>query len=395
MLANSICITDLTSAEIGELVTSLGESSYRARQLQCWIYQGLALSFDEMTDLPKSFRQRLARKTRLNSLTPAHEVTGRDGTVKTLFILADSKTIESTLMSYVTKGRTRYTVCLSTQVGCPIGCPFCATGQQGFERNLTPGEIIDQVLYFARRLRDRSNETQSISAKSANPISNLVFMGMGEPMANYDSLWQVIEMLNSPQGFGVGARNMTISTAGLVPQIKRFSQERLQVGLAVSLHASENALRSKLVPINKKYPLEQLIPACQEYCERTARRLSFEYVLFQGINDSVHHAHSVARLLTKLNCHVNLIPANSTADKSFRPPTRDTMLAFQRELKQLHIACTLRQRRGLDIDAGCGQLRSHFVTPYQYHLSSEPLTDRSLQDTANQSTLTSEAKGES
>lgn len=380
MVANSIVITDLTSAELGELVASLGESSYRAKQLQFWIYQGLALSFDEMTDLPKPFRQRLAQKTRLHSLTPAYEVTGRDGTVKTLLTLADGKTIESTLMSYaITKGRARYTICLSTQVGCPIGCPFCATGQQGFERNLTPGEIVDQVLYFARRLRDRSDETQSNSNEPASSINNLVFMGMGEPLANYDALWQAIEMLNSPRGFGIGARNMTISTSGLVPQIVRLSQERLQVGLAISLHASENALRSKLVPINKKNPLEQLIPACQEYYERTARRLSFEYVLFQGINDSLPHARSLARLLTGLNCHVNLIPANHTADPRFKPPTRDTILAFQRELKQLHIACTLRHRRGLDIDAGCGQLRSRLVTPYQYQLSSEPTLDRSLQ----------------
>ncbi len=369
MLANSICITDLSSAEIGELVTSLGESSYRARQLQYWIYQGLALSFDEMTDLPKSFRQRLARKTRLHSLTPAHEVTGRDGTVKTLFILADGKTIESTLMSYVTKGRTRYTVCLSTQVGCPIGCPFCATGQQGFERNLTPGEIIDQVLYFARRLRDQSNETQSISANSANPITNLVFMGMGEPLANYDALWQAIEMLNSPQGFGLGARSMVISTSGLVPGIKRLSQEKLQVGLAVSLHASENALRSRLVPVNKKYPLEELIPVCREYVASTGRRISFEYALFTGVNDSLQQARSLAHLLGGLNCHVNLIAANRTTNPEFRSPVRATVLAFERELKRLRIACTLRQGKGLDIDAGCGQLRSRFLSESKSRVS--------------------------
>ncbi len=361
MVTNSICITDLTSAEIGELVASLGESSYRARQLQCWIYQGLVFSFDEMTDFPKPFRQRLALKIRLHSLTPAHELMGHDGTIKTLFTLADGKTIESTLMSYITKGRTRYTACLSTQVGCPIGCPFCATGQQGLERNLTPGEIIDQVLYFARLLRDQGGEGKNKREQPASHITNLVFMGMGEPLANYDALWQAIEMLNSPQGFGVGARNMTISTAGLVPQIRLLSQEKLQVGLAVSLHAGENSLRDKLVPINRKYSLEELIPACREYLKETGRRLSFEYILFAGINDSLLHARSLAGLLTKMNCHVNLIPANSTANKNFMSPAQDTILAFQRELKRLHIACTLRQRRGLDIDAGCGQLRSRFM----------------------------------
>ena len=361
MAITPVCITDLTAEQFGELVGSLGEPSYRAKQIEHWVYQRLALSFDEMTDLPQAFRQRLAQEARLHSLTPVHEVTGRDGTVKTLFALADGRTIESALMSYpVAGGRPRYTVCLSTQVGCAIGCPFCATGQQGFERNLTPGEMIDQVLYFARRLLGQSDMEKSHPSQPVSPITNLVFMGMGEPLANYDSLWQSVEMLNSPHGFRLGARNMVISTAGLVPQIKRLSQEKLQVGLAVSLHASENALRDRLVPINRKYPLEQLIPACQEYFEMTGRRLSFEHVLFDGINDSVTQARSLARLLKGLNCHVNLIPANKTADQIYRSPPEITVLAFERELKRLSIACTLRQPRGLDIDAGCGQLRSRF-----------------------------------
>ena len=361
MAITPVCITDLTAEQLGELVGSLGEPGYRAKQIEHWVYQRLAFSFDEMTDLPQAFRQRLAQETRLHSLTPVHEVTGRDGTVKTLFALADGRTIESALISYPgARGRPRYTVCLSTQVGCAIGCPFCATGQQGFERNLTPGEMIDQVLYFARRLLGQSNIEKSNPSQPVSPITNLVFMGMGEPLANYDSLWQSVEMLNSPHGFRLGARNMVISTAGLVPQIKRLSQEKLQVGLAVSLHASENALRDRLVPINRKYPLEQLIPACQEYFKMTGRRLSFEHVLFDGINDSVTQARSLARLLKDLNCHVNLIPANKTADQTYRSPPEITVLAFEQELKRLTIACTLRQPKGLDIDAGCGQLRSRF-----------------------------------
>ena len=363
MAATPICITDLTSSQIQELVTTLGEPNYRAKQLQRWVYQGLAGSFDEMADLPKSFRQRLAQQTRLHSLTPTHEVTGQDGTLKILFSLADKKTIESTLMPYPNpEGRPRYTVCLSTQVGCPIGCPFCATGQQGFERNLTPGEIIDQVLYFAHRLREQDKEVKNNPVAVDSHITNLVFMGMGEPFANYDNLWQAIETLNSPQGFGLGARHIVVSTAGLAPQIKRLSEGKLQIGLAISLHASDNALRSKLVPINKKYPLEQLIPACREYCETAGRRLSFEYILFEDINDSIQQARSLARLLTGLSCHVNLIPANSASDQRFRPPARNTILAFQRELKRLNINCTLRQGRGIDIDAGCGQLRSRLLT---------------------------------
>jgi 23S rRNA (adenine2503-C2)-methyltransferase len=364
--ATSACITDLTGIQIQALVAGLGEPDYRAKQLQHWIYQRLAISFDEMTDLPKAFLHRLAQKARLHSLTSTYEVIGHDGTIKTLSTLSDGKTIESTLMSFPTaKGGTRYTVCLSTQVGCPIGCPFCATGQQGFERNLTPGEIIDQVLYFARRLRNQSDEADADSNESASHISNLVFMGMGEPLLNYDAVLQTIDMLNSPQGFGLGARNMLISTAGLIPQIKRLSQEKLQVGLAVSLHASDDALRDKLVPINTKYPLKQLIDACRQYCEASGRRISFEYALFEGINDSVNHARSLAKLLAGLNCHVNLIPSNLTDNLNYRPPTRGATLAFQRELVRLGMACTLRQRRGLDIDAGCGQLRSRLAKTMQ------------------------------
>ena len=352
-------ITNMTTTGLRELVESLGESQYRAKQLQQWVYQRLALAFDEMTDLPQAFRHRLEREARLSSLTVLSERTGHDGTVKTLSALADGQTIESTLMYYPnTRGRTRYTVCVSTQVGCPIGCPFCATGQQGFERNLTTGEIIDQVLYFARRLRRQGDEDKNQGDSQAGTITNIVFMGMGEPLFNYDALWQAIEMLNSPQAFGLGARNMVVSTAGLVPQIRRLSQEKLQVGLAISLHASENALRDKLVPLNKKYPLEQLIPACWQYYEATGRRLTFEYALFDGINDSVFQARSLARLLTGLNCHVNLIPGNRTSDGAFRPSSDKTVLAFEHELKLWHIACTLRQPRGLDVDAGCGQLRS-------------------------------------
>ncbi|MFH0913746.1 MAG: 23S rRNA (adenine(2503)-C(2))-methyltransferase RlmN [Chloroflexota bacterium] len=341
-------LTDLAPAEIRGLVTGCGEPVYRAGQLQRHIYQGLALSFAEMTDLPVTLREKLARKTALHSLAPREEIKGRS-TVKTLFTLADGKTIESALMTYPGG---RYTVCLSTQVGCPIGCPFCATGQQGFERNLTAGEMVDQVLYFARHLRDRA----------AGSITNLVFMGMGEPLANYENLRQAIECLNSPEGFGLGARHLTVSTSGLVPQIRQFSRERLQVGLAVSLHAPENALRDRLVPVNKRYPLEELMPACREYTEATGRRLSLEYILFAGVNDSLEQARALARWLKGWNSHVNLIPANRTADPDFRPPAGNRALAFQKELQKMGIACTRRQPRGQDIEAGCGQLRSRFLS---------------------------------
>jgi 23S rRNA (adenine2503-C2)-methyltransferase len=355
----SVFLTDLNIAEVNKLVVSLGEPAYRAKQLLAWVYQKLAVSLDEMTDLPLSFRQKLAARVNLHTLIPAHEAIAKDGTVKVLFSLNEGNTVEAALMSYpVDKTKShRYTVCLSTQVGCPIGCPFCATGQQGFERNLTPGEIIDQVLYFARRLQDRSN------SREGDKIDNIVFMGMGEPLANYEALWQAIEMLNSPDGFGLSARSMTVSTSGLLPGIKRLSNEKLQVGLAISLHSADNTLRNKLVPINKKYPLEELLPACREYFEKTGRRVSFEYALFDGVNDSHAQAQVLADLIQGMNCHVNLIAANNVSNQAYRPSPKNKVLAFQQELKNIGINCTLRQSRGQDIDAGCGQLRSRFLSP--------------------------------
>ena len=360
-------ITELTQVQLENFIESMREPEYRAKQLQNWVYRKLAFSFEEMTELPLAFRQKLVHKIRLHSLELAQEVTGKDGTVKALFNLADGKTVETALMYYDrSSAGQRRTVCVSTQVGCAMGCPFCATGQQGFERNMTPGEIIDQVLYFAHFLRVKCNDGKYKSEK-AGRITNIVFMGMGEPLANYDALWQAIEMLNSPDGFGLGARNMLISTAGLVPQIRRLSQEKLQVGLAVSLHASDNGLRSRLVPLNKKYPLEELVPACQDYCRSTGRRLSFEYILFNGINDSLAQARSLARLIQGLNCHVNLIPANATDNPSYQPPPRRSVLAFEKELRQCQVNATLRESRGQDISAGCGQLRSRhiFTSPEQ------------------------------
>jgi 23S rRNA (adenine2503-C2)-methyltransferase len=346
-------LTDLSDGDLKELVVSLGEPSYRARQLREWLYRGLAFSFEEMTNLPLGFRQALAQEARLHTIKATHEAVGEGGTIKTLFTLADGNTVEAVLMLYApVGGRPRHTVCVSTQAGCAIGCPFCATGQQGFQRNLTRGEIIDQVLYYARYLKDHAKNGPADSG-----VANVVFMGMGEPLANYNNLWQAIEVLNSPKGFGLGARNMTISTSGLVPQIKRLGREKLQVGLAVSLHAADNALRDWLVPINKKHAVPELIAACREYFLASGRRVSFEYVLFQGINDSIAQARALARLLQGLNCHVNLIPANPTANAAFLPPSPRAVAAFQNELLRLHINATVRQSRGQDIAAGCGQLR--------------------------------------
>ncbi len=360
MPVKPVVITDLACAEFDNLAVSIGEPPFRAKQIRKWVYQNLAADYDEMTDLPLALRGKLMKDTMLHSLEMEQQVTGADGTVKALLKCADGNTVESALMYYGGDGgKERRTVCVSTQAGCSIGCPFCATGQQGFQRNLTPGEIIDQVLYFARLLREQPENTDGNT--KAERVSNVVFMGMGEPLANYDNLWQSVETLNSPECFMLGARNMTISTSGLVPGIKRLSQEKLQVGLAVSLHAADNTLRNKLVPINQKFPLEELIPVCREYSRLTGRRLSFEYILFNGINDSLAQAQTLARLIHGLNCHVNLITANKTGSAVYNPPPKRAVLAFENELKNYQVNVTLRESRGQDIDAGCGQLRSRYL----------------------------------
>jgi 23S rRNA (adenine2503-C2)-methyltransferase len=353
-------VSGLSKEQLADLVLAMGEPAYRARQIHNRLFRGLAASFEEMTDLPSDFRKKMVEEVRLRSLVVVDEVTGPDGTVKDLFELEDKATIESALMSYPRdRGGQRHTACISTQVGCPVGCPFCATGQQGFERNLTTGEIVDQVLYLARYLRE-----QSARDDDGNPerkVNNIVFMGMGEPLANFEALWRAIEILNSPDGFGLGARSMTISTSGLVPQIESLSREKLQVGLAVSLHAGENRLRNRLVPINRKYPLEQLIPACRKYVRTSGQRLSFEYVLFKNINDTPEDARRMAGLLKGMSCHVNVFPANETGDPAFRSPEPAVIDAFYLELKRLHVNVSLRKRRGQDIGAGCGQLRSRVL----------------------------------
>ncbi|MBI2870050.1 MAG: 23S rRNA (adenine(2503)-C(2))-methyltransferase RlmN [Chloroflexi bacterium] len=345
-------LSDLTFEEMDALVMALGEPRFRAGQLRQWFYRRLAASFDEMTDLPLAFRQALAARAGLCCLKPLREVSGADGTVKTLFALDDGKNLETALIPSRSPAKERHTLCVSTQVGCPVGCTFCATGRQGFERNLRRGEIIDQALYFARRLKEPGK------GSDAARITNLVFMGMGEPLLNYAAVWSAVETLNAPEGFGLGARNITISTSGIVPGIKRLAGEKLEVNLAVSLHAADDALRDSLVPVNRKYPLKMLLPACREYVEATGRRISFEYILFAGINDSVTQARRLAHLLARLNCHVNLIAANPTGNKTFRPPARQAILEFENELRRLGINATLRQSRGTDIDGGCGQLRS-------------------------------------
>ncbi len=336
-------IFDLTPAELEQHLVSTGEPPYRCRQVLGWLYRGLVTSFEAMSDLPRPLRERLASSFSLTGIIPAAERVAKDGlTRKMLFRLADGRTVESGFMLYREASR-RGTVCVSSQVGCPVGCPFCATGQQGFERNLTAGEIIEQVLHFCR------------SAKTS-PVTNIVFMGMGEPLANYRTVMQSIQAFNTH--LGIGIRQITVSTAGLVPAIGKLSGEKLRVELSVSLHAAEDSLRDRLVPLNRRYPLRELMAACRGYFAATGRRLTFEYALFHGVNDSPAQALQLAGLLRGLNCHVNLIAGNPTSGGEFAPSPAESVRAFRRALTDRGIAATVRLPRGADIEAGCGQLRS-------------------------------------
>jgi len=245
----------------------------------------------------------------------------------------------------------RRTVCVSTQVGCPVGCPFCATGQSGFKRNLTAGEVVAQVLHFARGLAPAG-------APTGEHITNVVFMGMGEPLMNYDATWKAIRRLNEHRGFNLGARHFTISTAGWVPGIRDMANEKQAVGLAISLHAANDELRNQLVPLNRRYPLAVLLRACREYTRRTRRRITFEYALMDGINDTPVHAKELAELTQGLLRHVNIIPLNPTSEGDFRPASRDSIESFLRALDVSGVPYTLRVSRGADIQAGCGQLRA-------------------------------------
>lgn len=344
-----IALTELAFPDLQALVISWGEPAYRARQIRKWLYQALADNPAQMTDLPDKLRQRLGSAALTTLRLLARQESPDRETEKALLELRDGQTIESVLMHY----EARQTVCVSTQVGCPVGCPFCATGLSGYVRNLTSGEIVDQVLYFARALKAR-----------ALRVSNVVFMGMGEPFLNYEAVWKAILILNDADGFGLGARHFTISTVGVVPGIKRMAEEKLQVGLAVSLHAADDTLRNKLVPLNRKYPLDELIPACRDYATRTSRRVTFEYALIDHVNDDPAQARQLASLLKGMLCHVNLIPLNPGGGSAYAPSPRARTVAFQEELRHRGIANSLRLGRGIEIGAGCGELRSRQAREY-------------------------------
>jgi 23S rRNA (adenine2503-C2)-methyltransferase len=352
-------IYDLSFDELSELVTSWGEPDYRTTQIWEGLYHHLWGTADKFTNLPKNLRQKLGEYAItsdsegsiplfIQSLHPITTLESSDQeTIKTLFSIDGRQLIEAVLMRY----SKRRTLCISSQAGCAMGCVFCATGQMGFKRQLSSGEIIEQVLYYARQLAVENEQ-----------VTNVVVMGMGEPFHNYEATLAAIHRLNDPQSFNLGARRFTISTVGLVPGIRRFTQERSQINLAISLHAADDNLRSRLLPINRKYPLDELFAACLEYIHTTHRRLSFEWALIRGVNDTPEQAHLLAQKLKpfhiggSLLCHVNVIPLNPTQRYTEQASTHQRARTFQGILEQAGIPCTIRLRRGIDIQAGCGQL---------------------------------------
>ncbi|MCJ7584181.1 MAG: 23S rRNA (adenine(2503)-C(2))-methyltransferase RlmN [Anaerolineales bacterium] len=372
-------IHDLPLPALTSFLVELGEPAYRAQQIWQGLYQHFYNSPDQFTNLSISLRAKLAENLQFEVLTPISQLVSSDKqTIKTLFRLHDGQAIEAVLMRYgdpasseaersrdaasttglrpyAQRGRKqgRRTLCISTQVGCAMGCVFCATGQMGFRRQLSCGEIVAQVMYYARLL-DAQGEK----------VTNVVVMGMGEPFHNYDNTMAAIDRLNDPQGYNFGARRFTISTVGLVPAIRRFTRERRQVNLAISLHAADDALRSSMLPVNKKYPIDEILAACREYISATGRRVSFEWALIRDINDTPEQARMLATKLRgsfgdaqhRLLCHVNVIPLNPTQGYPGQPTTRHRVEKFKEILEHAGVACTIRLRRGVKIRAGCGQL---------------------------------------
>jgi 23S rRNA (adenine2503-C2)-methyltransferase len=365
---NSIKKTDLLSLTLPQLqqwFVERGEPPFRGKQLYGWLYQRLVTDFSAMTNLPQSLRSQLAQEASIGPMVVRSEQHSKDDrTRKILLELDDGKLIESVLMLYPPIGESsaRATVCVSTQAGCAFGCTFCATGQMGFDRHLTAGEIVAQVLFFARELRDAPWSAKGLPGSTPiDHITNIVLMGMGEPLHNYDNVLQALRILNNLDGFNLGARHMTVSTVGLVPAIRKLSQEPLQVNLAISLHAPTDELRGQTMPINKKYPLEELLAACKDYIAATGRQVTFEYVLLAGVNDTAEYAHLLGELLVPLKqfAHVNCIPVNATS-ADYKSPSGESIRAFRNILFEHGVSNSVRAERGDDIAAACGQLRTRF-----------------------------------
>ena len=346
--ADKVEVRSLLLNELQEELHKLGEPSYRADQIAHWLFKRPVKSFEEMTDLSRDLRAQLANQFAFSKMDVVRVLGSHDTTRKFLFRLSDGNLIESVLIpaspALYGGSSDRRTICLSTQVGCAYGCKFCASGLDGFSRNLRPNEIIDQII--------------AIEDESGEKIDNIVFMGMGEPLANFGNLMRAIRIINASWGLGIGARHITVSTSGLAPQIKKLADEPLQIRLAISLHAATDEVRNQIMPINRKYNIETLLSACDYYAGRKKQRLTFEYILIAGVNDADVQANLLARHARRLSAKVNLIPYNIVEDLDWSRPSRNRQEKFLSILRAHKIPATLRREKGHDIDAACGQLRS-------------------------------------
>lgn len=330
-------IKSMTLAELGTELKALGEPAFRAKQIYRWMHRGVR-DFSEMTDISRSLRERLAAEYTLVSPTVARRLQSqKDGTIKYLWRLMDGNCVESVLMRY----HYGNTICISSEVGCRMGCAFCASTLAGKVRDLTPAEMLDQVLFTQK--------------DSGLPVSNIVLMGIGEPLDNLDTVLKFLELVNHPDGMNIGMRHISLSTCGIVPGIRRLAELELQLTLSVSLHAPDSETRSKIMPINRAYDVEELFRACHDYFDKTGRRISFEYAMIDGVNDHDWQADLIARKLRGMPGHVNLIPLNDVVESPYKPSRR--IGAFQKRLESHGITATVRRSLGGDIDASCGQLR--------------------------------------
>ena len=335
-------LKSLTREEIGDILKELGQPAFRAGQIFTWLHKGVR-SYEEMTNLPKNLRQILAEKY---PICPPRVVrrqeSSRDGTIKYLWELSDGNCVETVLMRY----RYGNTVCISTEVGCPMGCAFCASTLGGLVRRLEPFEILDQVLF-----------TQ---VDSGLPVSHIVLMGIGEPLDNFDNVMRFLELVNSPDGMNISMRHISLSTCGLVPRIDQLAKRKLQLTLSVSLHAPNDQVRSTIMPVNRAYPMDELLAACRRYYDATSRRISFEYAMINGVNDRESDAQELLRRLKGLPAHFNLIPLNHVEESPLKPSTKTAVARFQKILEDGGIPTTVRRTLGGDIDASCGQLRRKY-----------------------------------
>ena len=342
--------TDIKSLQLHELevtVREFGEPVYRAKQIADWLYQRRVQAFDEMTDLPRQFRARLSELFTFSKINVVRVLGSRDTTRKFLFRLSDENLIETVLIpaspALYGSRSDRRTICVSTQVGCAYGCKFCASGLDGFSRNLRPNEIVEQII--------------AVERESGEKVDNIVFMGMGEPLANLDNVMRAIRIINARWGLGIGARHITVSTSGLAPQIRKLADDLLQIRLAISLHGATDEVRNQIMPINRRYNLDKLLEACDYYAKQKKQRLTFEYILINNVNDSPEQARRLGRIARRLGAKVNLIPYNTVQGLPWSRPQLEQQDQFLSILRASGVAATLRREKGHDIEAACGQLR--------------------------------------